>query len=113
MIDPATRHIPVQMISSEEERQHGLAHGAFSYLVKPATTTDLENALDRLKTYVEPHTKRLLVVEDNEAERQGIVDLLAHDDIQITAVGTGGEELHMRFDTQLHCGGVGLAPADI
>src|SRR5438045_5692081 len=63
-LDPATRHIPVQMISIEEERQHGLAHGAFSYLVKPATTADLEAALDRLKTYVEPHTKRLLVVED-------------------------------------------------
>ena len=41
-LDPATRHIPVQMISVEEERQHGLAHGAFSYLVKPATTDELE-----------------------------------------------------------------------
>ena len=44
-LDPATRHIPVQMLSVEEERQHGLAHGAFSYLVKPATTEDLETAL--------------------------------------------------------------------
>src|SRR5262249_62102156 len=43
-LDPATRHIPVQMLSIEEERQHGLAHGAFSYLVKPATTDGLERA---------------------------------------------------------------------
>ena len=41
-LDPATRHIPVQICRVEEERQHGLAHGAFSYLVKPATTEDLE-----------------------------------------------------------------------
>ena len=60
-LDPATRHIPVQMLSVEEERQHGLSHGAFSYLVKPATTEDLEHAFDRIKTYVAPHKKRLLV----------------------------------------------------
>ena len=92
-LDPATRHIPVQIMSVEEERQHGLSHGAFSYLVKPATTEDLEQAFDRIKTYVAPHKKRLLVVEDNDIERESIVELLAHDDIEIAAVGTGGEAL--------------------
>src|SRR5262249_47203919 len=37
-MDPKTRHIPVQIISLEEEQQHGLSHGAFSYMVKPVTT---------------------------------------------------------------------------
>ena len=45
--------------------QHGLSHGAFAYLIKPATTEDLEVALDKIKSYVTPHTKRLLVIEDN------------------------------------------------
>ena len=94
-LDPATRHIPVQMLSVEEERQHGLSHGAFSYLVKPATTEDLEHAFDRIKTYVAPHKKRLLVVEDNDIERQGIVELLLHDDIEVAAVGTGAEALEV------------------
>jgi CheY-like chemotaxis protein len=92
-LDPATRHIPVQMLSVAEERQHGLAHGAFSYLVKPATTGELEQALDRLRAYVSPHTKRLLVVEDDDRERSTIVDLLAHEDIQVQAVATGREAL--------------------
>ena len=39
-LDPATRHIPVQICHVEEERQHGLSHGAFSYLVKPPTTDE-------------------------------------------------------------------------
>ncbi|PYO93590.1 MAG: hybrid sensor histidine kinase/response regulator [Gemmatimonadetes bacterium] len=112
-LDPATRHIPVQMISVVEDRQHGLSHGAFSYLVKPATTTDLENALERLKTYAKPHTKRLLVVEDNEIERQGIVELLAHDDIEITAVPTGGEALHMLFESSFDCCVVDLRLPDM
>jgi CheY-like chemotaxis protein/signal transduction histidine kinase/HAMP domain-containing protein len=92
-LDPATRHIPVQMLSVEEERQHGLSHGAFSYLVKPATTEDLEHALDRIKTYVAPHKRRLLVIEDNDIERQGIVELLAHDDIEVSSASTGAEAL--------------------
>jgi CheY-like chemotaxis protein len=102
-LDPTTRHIPVQMISIEEERQHGLARGAFSYLVKPATTTDLENAFERLKAYALPHTKRLLVVEDDDRERQGIVELLAHDDIEITGVGTGHEAMHMLYESHFDC----------
>jgi CheY-like chemotaxis protein len=101
------------MISVVEDRQHGLSHGAFSYLVKPATTDDLEKALDRLKTYATPHTKRLLVVEDNEMERQGIVDLLAHNDIEITSVGTGGEALHMLFESSFDCCVVDLRLPDM
>ncbi len=92
-LDPQTRHIPVQMLSVEEQRQHGLSHGAFTYLVKPATTSELEHAFDKLRAYVAPHTRRLLVVEDNGRERDSIVELLGHDDIEILAVGTGSEAL--------------------
>jgi CheY-like chemotaxis protein/signal transduction histidine kinase len=112
-LDPATRHIPVQMISIEEERQHGLSRGAFNYLVKPATTEDLEGAFDRIKTYVTPHTKRLLVVEDNDLERNSIVELLSHDDIEVTAVGTGSEALHMLFENNYDCCVVDLRLPDM
>jgi len=91
--DPATRHIPVQIITVEEERPHGLAHGAFAYLVKPATTEALEQSFERIKTFATSHLKRLLVVEDNAIESQGIIELLGHTDIEIIAVGSGAEAL--------------------
>ncbi|MGD0678854.1 MAG: HAMP domain-containing protein [Polyangiaceae bacterium] len=101
-LDPKTRHIPVQMLSVEEQRQHGLSHGAFSYLVKPATTSELETAFDKLRSYVAPHTKRLLVIEDDGVERASIVELLGHDDIEVVAVGTGNDAFEAlrrcRFD---------------
>jgi CheY-like chemotaxis protein len=112
-LDPATRHIPVQMLSIEEERQHGLAHGAFSYLVKPATTEDLEHALDRIRDYVRPHTKRLLVVEDDARERTSIVELLGHDDIEITAVGTGRDAMRALMDRVFDCCVVDLRLPDM
>ncbi len=102
-LDPLTRHIPVQIISLEEERQHGLARGAFSYLVKPVTSDSIEAALERIGRFAAPHTKRLLVVEDNELERTSIVELLGHDDIEITAVGTGEEALKALLDRPFDC----------
>ncbi|MFT3806745.1 HAMP domain-containing protein [Arenimonas sp.] len=92
-IDPATRHIPVQIASVDEGRQHGLAHGAFAYLVKTSTTEGLEAAFDRLKSFTQPAPKRLLVIEDNDIEREAIVALLGHDDIEMVAVGTGADAL--------------------
>jgi CheY-like chemotaxis protein len=92
--DPATRHIPVQMVTLDEDRQHGLARGAFAFLTKPTTPAGLATAMTRIKEYAAPsRRKRLLVVEDNAAERMGIVELLAHDDIDIAAANTGGEAL--------------------
>jgi CheY-like chemotaxis protein len=112
-LDSRTRHIPVQMLSVEEERQHGLAHGAFSYLVKPATTGELESALDKLRMYVVPHTKRLLVIEDDDRERASIVELLGHDDIDIVAVATGAEALAALRDSAFDCCVVDLRLPDM
>src|SRR5205814_6269013 len=112
-LDPVTRHIPVQMLSVEEERQHGLSHGAFSYLVKPATTEDLEHAFDRIKTYVTPHKKRLLVIEDNEVERNSIVELLAHDDIEVETASTGTQGLQALGDGSFDCCVVDLRLPDM
>jgi hypothetical protein len=91
--DPATRHIPVQVVTLDEDRQHGLARGAFSFVNKPSTTQDLEAALARIKNYVKPRRKRLLIVEDNPAEQRSIGELLGHDDIDLVTVGTGKEAL--------------------
>jgi CheY-like chemotaxis protein len=112
-LDPMTRQIPVQMLSVEEEGQHGLSHGAFAYLVKGATTEDLSSAFDRIKSYVSPHRKRLLVVEDNDLERDSIVELLDHDDIDIEAVGTGHEALDMLEHDEFDCCVVDLRLPDM
>ena len=102
-LNPATRHIPVQIISVEEERSHALARGAFSYTVKPTTTEGLEECFDRIKKFVEPHMKRLLIVEDNDIERQGIVELLSHDDIEIATAASGEEALNLLLDRPFDC----------
>ena len=91
--NPLTRHIPVQIITLDEDKQHALASGAFSFVTKPTTTEGVDAALSRIKEYAQPRRKRLLVVEDNAAEQISITELLGHDDIEIVTVGTGGDAL--------------------
>jgi CheY-like chemotaxis protein len=91
--NPLTRHIPVQIITLDEDRQHGLARGAFSFIIKPTTPEGIADALSRIREFAKPRRKRLLVVEDNKAEQMSIGELLGHDDIEIVSAGTGGEAL--------------------
>jgi CheY-like chemotaxis protein len=101
--DPITRHIPVQVVTLDEDRQHGLARGAFSFVNKPSSTQDLEAALARIKDFVQPRRKRLLIVEDNPAEQLSIAELLGHDDIDLVTVGTGAEALAALRDDPADC----------
>ncbi len=101
--NPLTRHIPVQIITLDEDRQHALASGAFSFVTKPTTTEGVDAALSRIKEYAQPRRKRLLVVEDNAAEQMSITELLGHDDIEIVTVGTGGDALSTLRNTTCDC----------
>src|SRR5579872_5935974 len=77
--DPTTRHIPVQMLTLDEDRHHGLSRGAFSFVTKPTTSEELGSVLSRIKEYAKARRKRLLIVEDNPAEQMSIRELLVHD----------------------------------
>jgi CheY-like chemotaxis protein len=111
--NPKTRHIPVQIITLDEDRQHGLARGAFSFVTKPASTQGVQNALSKVKAYVRPRKKRLLVIEDNPAEQRSIEALLGHSDIEIETVGTGKEALETLRQTQVDCVVLDLRLPDI
>jgi CheY-like chemotaxis protein/two-component sensor histidine kinase len=101
--DASTRHIPVQIVTLDEDRHHGLARGAFAYVQKPTTTEGLESAFARIKGYAKSRRKRLLLVEDNAAERQGVTELLASDDIEIMAADTGASALLQLRDNSIDC----------
>jgi HAMP domain-containing protein/CheY-like chemotaxis protein/signal transduction histidine kinase len=93
--DPATRHIPVQMLTLDEDRHHGLARGAFAFVTKPTSPEELESALSRIKDYAAPRRKRLLIVEDNPAEQLSIRELLGYNDIDVIVAATGADALDM------------------
>ncbi len=111
--DPATRHIPVQMLTLDEDRHHGLARGAFAFVTKPTTPQGLEEALARIKEYSAPRRKRLLVVEDNPAEQLSIKELLGYEDIDVTVVATGAEAVEIVGKQAFDCVVLDLRLPDI
>jgi HAMP domain-containing protein/CheY-like chemotaxis protein/signal transduction histidine kinase len=101
--DPETRHVPVHIISGVEEKRAGLNAGAIAFLAKPVSKEALDAAFARISAFIDTVPKSLLVVEDNETQRQSIVELIAHDDVDITAVGSAEEALTKLHEKHFDC----------
>jgi HAMP domain-containing protein/CheY-like chemotaxis protein/signal transduction histidine kinase len=101
--DPKTRHIPVQMLTLDEDRHHGLSRGAFAFVTKPTSTEELNAALSRIREYSQPRRKKLLVVEDNPAEQLSTRELLWHEDIDIEVIGSGSSALEALTQNTYDC----------
>jgi CheY-like chemotaxis protein len=90
--DPTTRHIPVEVISVADRNQ-GSVVSAISYLQKPVSSEALEGAFSHISDFIGRDVRRLLLVEDDEAQRNSIIELIGNRDVVTTAVGTGKEAL--------------------
>ncbi|MBI3547540.1 MAG: response regulator, partial [Elusimicrobia bacterium] len=101
--DARTRHIPVHIISVDAEKQRPLRVGALAYLEKPATSEGLNQALSGMKEFIDRKVKSLLIVEDDEAQRKAITELVNGDDIRSTAVATGGDALKALASEKYDC----------
>jgi len=100
--DPATRHIPVHIISVDEDLDRGIKSGAVAVLKKPVTREALDAVFAGIREFAERTIRRLLVVEDVEAQRKAIVELIGNGDVQVIAVGTAADAIEaleaQRFD---------------
>jgi signal transduction histidine kinase/CheY-like chemotaxis protein len=101
--DPTTRHIPVQVISAAEQHQRALEIGAIAHLQKPVSKQSLSAAFDTLVGFVDRRIKNLLVVEDNEVQRQAIIELIGDEDVQVTGVPSGAAALEALDSATFDC----------
>ncbi|MFN2565339.1 MAG: response regulator, partial [Gemmatimonadaceae bacterium] len=100
---PDTRHIPVHIITGIHGRTEGLKAGAIAYVEKPATKEALDDAFARISQFIDQQVRRLLVVEDDESQRRSMVELIAHEDVEITAVGSAEEALRELGERRYDC----------
>jgi len=90
-----TRHIPVHVISVEDRVEAAMHMGAIGYAVKPTTREELKDVFARLEAKLTQKVKRILLVEDDDLQRESIARLIGDDDIEITAVGFAQEALDL------------------
>jgi CheY-like chemotaxis protein/CHASE3 domain sensor protein/putative methionine-R-sulfoxide reductase with GAF domain len=98
-----TRHIPVHVISVEDRVEAALHMGAIGYAVKPTTRDELKEVFGRLEAKLTQKLKRILLVEDDDLQRESIALLIGDDDIEITAVGFAQEALDLLRDNVYDC----------
>ncbi|MGE8064284.1 response regulator [Pseudomonas sp. NPDC089569] len=100
---PETRHIPVHVISVEDRVEAAMHMGAIGYAVKPTTREELKDVFARLEAKLSQKVKRVLLVEDDDLQRDSISRLIGDDDIEITAVGLAQEALDLLRSTNFDC----------
>ncbi|WP_426234182.1 response regulator [Pseudomonas sp. TWP3-2] len=98
-----TRHIPVHVISVEDRVEAAMHMGAIGYAVKPTTREELKDVFARLEAKLTQKVKRVLLVEDDDLQRESIARLIGDEDIEITAVGLAQEALELLRTTIFDC----------
>ncbi|MGV3531671.1 MAG: response regulator, partial [Chthoniobacteraceae bacterium] len=88
--DLATRHIPIYVISVADEPQTALKQGALRFVTKPISKEEVDELMESIRTFRDK-PRRLLVIEDDELQRDNILDLIGNGTSTSLAVGTGKE----------------------
>jgi CheY-like chemotaxis protein len=91
--DAVTRHIPIYFISVADEPERALKQGALGFVHKPADRAALAASFDTIGEFVDRRVKRLLVLEDDEIQRNSILELIGNGDVNTVAVASGEEAL--------------------
>jgi signal transduction histidine kinase/DNA-binding response OmpR family regulator len=80
--DVRTRHIPVHVVSVDDDSQAALSSGAIGYLFKPVKREALIDMLEGLEARMAQRLRRVLVVEDDTQQAESVKLLLASRDVE-------------------------------
>jgi HAMP domain-containing protein/signal transduction histidine kinase/CheY-like chemotaxis protein len=98
------RHIPVHLISGEENRLLAMQRGARSFHLKPLKTEALSNLFNDIVLFNDKKQKRVLLIEDNEIDSSQMKKVLDNGDlIDIEIVDTGRGALNLISQNNYDC----------
>jgi signal transduction histidine kinase/CheY-like chemotaxis protein/HAMP domain-containing protein len=84
--DPATRHIPVHVVSATDQPRRGLELGARRVHSKPIDREEIDRAMQDLQAYMNEPVRRVLVAQSGD-DRELVVQLLSESGVDISTVG--------------------------
>jgi CheY-like chemotaxis protein len=102
---PATRHIPVHIVSGVSDgATSALRAGAVAFLEKPIEKEKLDGMLDEMSSFIDRRVRSLLIVEDDEDQRNALIELVGGgDDVEVVAVGSADDALTRLAERQFDC----------
>ncbi|RYY31291.1 MAG: response regulator [Chitinophagaceae bacterium] len=70
--DPATRHIPVHMMSSYEVKNKSLSSGAIDFINKPVAYEQIQDVFKRIEHVLNNEAKKVLIIEENNMHAKAL-----------------------------------------
>ncbi|MGN6422142.1 MAG: response regulator [Asticcacaulis sp.] len=101
--DVKTRHIPVHVVSGNDYQHTALSLGAAGYMLKPVKREELVGAFRQLETRLSRSVGRILIVEDDDVQRESVARLLKTGDVETVAVGTAADCLELLKTQTFDC----------
>lgn len=101
--DVRTRHIPIHIVSADDYTETALSLGAVGYVMKPVQREQLVEVLQKLDAKLSQGVHRVLIVEDNEVQRQAVAKLLTSHDVETISAGTAAECLTLLREQTFDC----------
>jgi signal transduction histidine kinase/CheY-like chemotaxis protein/CHASE3 domain sensor protein len=98
-----TRHIPVHVISADDYAESAYALGAVGHMLKPVQREELVTTLRQLEARLAQRMGRVLIVEDDPVQRDGLQRLLGSQDVATFGVATAAECLAQLKDNTFDC----------
>ncbi|KAB2689468.1 response regulator [Brucella pseudogrignonensis] len=101
--DVQTRHIPIHVISAGDHTRTAFSLGAVGYLTKPVSREQLVGVLNKLEAKLEQQMHRVLIVEDDERQREAVSKLLGSRDVETVTAGNAAECLDLLRKQTFDC----------
>jgi CheY-like chemotaxis protein len=111
--DPRTRHVPIHVISVDDQKKRGIKAGAFGFLEKPVDRDALMGALNRTKDFIDRPVKNLLLVEDDDIQRMSIAELIKSEQVDVTGVSSAESALDTIQARRFDCAVIDLGLPDL
>jgi signal transduction histidine kinase/DNA-binding response OmpR family regulator/CHASE3 domain sensor protein len=101
--DVRTRHIPIHMVSADDHAERAFSLGAVGYMLKPVKREQLVEVLQKLEAKLSQRVHRVLIVEDNQIQRDAVARLLTSHDVETVVAGTAAECLKLLREQTFDC----------
>ena len=100
---PQTRHIPVYVVAEGERSHEARRSGAVGFAPKPLSPERLGEVFQELGEFLDRRTCAVLVVEDDEREREAMMELIGGGDVRVVGAGSPDQALAELDGSQFDC----------
>ncbi|MEO5892953.1 MAG: HAMP domain-containing protein [Ferruginibacter sp.] len=97
------RHIPIHLISGEENRSLALKRGARSFLLKPVDYESLNELFEDIISFSTKDVRKILLVEDNELESSQIAKMFESETMKVDIAATGKDAIACLGNNDYDC----------